>query len=134
MDTLEKISLDALLPWNPFDNTVWLGLENPITVREVQHAINTDTLAAYPLCFVQNDNISKGRSYHIQRVGYLVKYGWSDAIVIDVGIPSLGRHVDWIVIDGNHRLAAAIFRNDNYITASISGEISYAEHLLKLNN
>lgn len=131
-----SISLDVLSPWNPFDNVVWLGLEVPITKGEVQSAINENKLAAYPLSYYyasSNDNSAKERSHHIQRIAYLATHSWSDAIVIDVGVPELGQHVDWIIIDGNHRLAAAVFRNDKHIVASVSGSISYAKRLLGLS-
>jgi hypothetical protein len=63
------------------------------------------------------------RSYeaHLRRIAYFVVHGWNDAIEVDIGIPSLRCHVDWIVQDGNHRLAAAIIRGDEFILASVGG-------------
>jgi hypothetical protein len=52
--------------------------------------------------------------------------GWAEPISIDVGVPSLGCVVAWPIVDGNHRLAAAIFRGDRAITAEISGEMRFA--------
>ncbi|AYG48520.1 hypothetical protein DV532_28855 (plasmid) [Pseudomonas sp. Leaf58] len=53
-----------------------------------------------------------------------------DAISIDVGCPSLGAAcLSWPVLDGNHRLAAAIFRKDEAISATVDGELGYAEDL-----
>jgi len=75
--------------------------------------------------------ISKASRYlHVQRVAYLVVHGWRDAIDLDVGVPFMGCYVDWIIQDGNHRLAAAIFRNDLYIEALVGGQLSYAAELL----
>lgn len=41
-------------------------------------------------------------------------------------VPSLCYHLPWMVTDGNHRLAAAIFRGDLSIEASVAGELVYA--------
>jgi hypothetical protein len=30
------------------------------------------------------------REYHRARIAYLVKYGWTDPIEIDVGVPGMG--------------------------------------------
>ena len=38
--------------------------------------------------------------------------------------------VEWIVEDGNHRLAAAFYREDDRIEVSIGGDIDYAEEVL----
>jgi len=69
-------------------------------------------------------------TYHIQRIAYLYVHGWDDAIVIDVGCPSLGYINDNPIIDGNHRLYAALLRGDDTILCSIEGEIDYAAEIL----
>lgn len=66
---------------------------------------------------------------HIQRIAYLVVHGWADPIVLDVGVPSLRCYVDWPVLDGNHRVAAAIYRKDPTILASVSGSVDHAFEL-----
>lgn len=63
---------------------------------------------------------------HANRIAYLIRKGWSDAIEIDVGIPSLGYSPEWMIIDGNHRLAAAIYRKDKSILATVGGCLDYA--------
>lgn len=63
---------------------------------------------------------------HAGRIAFLVENPSSDAIEVDVGVPSLGYHSPWMVTDGNHRLAAAIFRGDLSIEASVAGELAYA--------
>ena len=73
-----------------------------------------------------------GRQQHVQRVAWLVVNGWDDAISVDVGVPSLGYYVEWLVVDGNHRLAAAIYRGDLGILTSPAGDMDlYAEFLLE---
>lgn len=66
---------------------------------------------------------------HAGRIAFLVKNGWSDSIEIDVGIPSMRCYVDWPVLDGNHRLAAAYLRGDDQISAMIGGDLDYALEL-----
>jgi hypothetical protein len=66
---------------------------------------------------------------HASRIAFLVKNGWQDLIEIDIGVPSLGCWVDWPVLDGNHRLAAASLRGDAEILASVSGSLAYAVEL-----
>lgn len=67
-----------------------------------------------------------GGEDHAGRIAYLVLNRASDPISIDVGIPSMGYDgPEWGVSDGNHRLAAAIFRGDDTILADIDGEIEW---------
>ncbi len=68
-------------------------------------------------------------SYHVARVAYLVRHPAHDPIQIDVGVPVLNYVPRWPIIDGNHRLAAAIYREAPSIAASIAGQLDYAEHL-----
>ena len=74
----------------------------------------------------------KTRGWHNRRVAYLVANPDITPIEIDVGVPEvsgmLGR-VPWFVQDGNHRLAAAIYRGDSYIEATVAGSVRYAESL-----
>lgn len=55
-----------------------------------------------------------------------MKHGWTDAIEIDVGIPRLRYYPGWAVVDGNHRLYAAVIRGDTHILTSIAGDLGYA--------
>jgi hypothetical protein len=55
----------------------------------------------------------------------------SDAIEVDVGCPVLGYGgPKWPVTDGNHRLAAAIVRNDAFISVDVAGQLDHAASLL----
>ena len=74
--------------------------------------------------------LKTSREEHVKRVAYLVVNGWDDNICIDVGIPEMNCYIDWIVMDGNHRLAAAFFRGDADIGCDICGSNGYAEELL----
>lgn len=68
-------------------------------------------------------------AYHAERIAYLVVHGWDDPIEIDVGVPSMGCHVGWPVLDGNHRLYAAMYRGDPEIRATVSGSLDYMQEL-----
>lgn len=59
---------------------------------------------------------------HAERIAWLVLYPAEDPIEIDVGVPILGYHIPWPVLDGNHRLAAAIFRKDLTILVAPAGQ------------
>lgn len=66
---------------------------------------------------------------HAGRIAFLVANGWQDSIEIDVGVPSMRCYVEWPVLDGNHRLAAAHMRGDTEILALVSGDLDYALEL-----
>jgi hypothetical protein len=66
--------------------------------------------------------------WHAQRIAYLLTYGWDRPIEIDVGVPSLG-YWPYPLIDGHHRLCAAIYRGDTDIAATVGGSLDYAFEL-----
>jgi hypothetical protein len=67
----------------------------------------------------------------VERVTYFVIYGFEDPIQIDVGVPVLNFYPDWMIPDGNHRLMAAIYRKDEFIKCSVSGQNSYTNALFE---
>lgn len=75
----------------------------------------------------------KPRGWHNRRVAYLVVNPDPTAIEIEVGVPEIPGVLEfgprWFVQDGNHRLAAAIYRGDAYINAEVGGSVRYAESL-----
>jgi hypothetical protein len=70
-----------------------------------------------------------GANDHAARIAFLVKNEACDPIDVDVGCPSLGFQIGWMVQDGNHRLAAAIYAGRPYILANVSGQMDYAKRL-----
>jgi hypothetical protein len=106
-----KVPLD-LLP-NPFEVPVWWGMESPITREEVQRALDGEDFHKDPI--EPNFMDPAPRELHVRRVACLVQQGWTDAIVIE---PWMG---NWPIQDGNHRLAAAVFRGDPSIEVSFCG-------------
>lgn len=113
--------------WSPFTNPVWHGMTKPITEREIRQAIEQGRL--YPPC-IEYQCTSCSRAVHAARIAWLVVNGWDTPIELDVGVPSLGCCIEWIVCDGHHRLAAAIYRKDRYILAGISGSVSHKHYIL----
>jgi hypothetical protein len=100
---------------DPFTAMPW-GLR--VTKKDVSRALSEIRMEAKP-----------GTNDHAARIAWLVENEAKDAIEIDVGCPALGCHSGWMVTDGNHRLAAAIFANRTTISATIDGQIDYAESI-----
>lgn len=118
---------------NPF-NGCWMELEKPITKEEVAECIKNghQELVVTPIWTEVAFNPSKWpkelvRENHIKKIAYFATNDIETPIQIDVGIPSMGAYVDYIVDDGNHRLAGAIYKGDLTIKAKISGDINYAQ-------
>jgi len=132
-----QVPLGSLKPWSLFKNTVWDGITRPITRVEVRKALQNGNLLSPTVVYdplrpeTLPGNLSI-RQFHIRRIAYLVTTSYViDPIEIDVGVPDLGCNPEWIITDGNHRLAAAFYRKDEFVPVSVSGDLEYAEELLK---
>ncbi len=101
-----------------------------VTEAGVKVALTTGKLQSTPVECRGIYAPPEAASEHEARIAWFVKHGWNDRIQLDVGAPDLGCHIDWIVIDGNHRLAAAIYRGDQIIDCTIGGDLRYADELL----
>lgn len=104
---------------NPFENSPW---ETSVSLDEVRLAIKARN-------FIEPWD-SQNNEDHAGRIALLVVKGWVDPIDIDVGCPILSYWPDWIIQDGNHRTAAAIYLKKRYIKASVAGQMDYAKKLL----
>lgn len=107
---------------NPFRSTPW---QKRVTRAMVATCLGRNALCAHPV----GGSPGVTADTHAGRIAYFVWHSWHDAIEIDVGVPRLLCHVRWMVQDGNHRLAAAIYRGDPAILADISGDTQYAAEL-----
>lgn len=124
------IPLESLQPWNPFEHAVWRNLVRPITREEVRLAIERGRLRRTQLGVGRETTT---RRAHVNRVAYLVVNPSDDPIDIEVGVPELtGREVDWVIQDGNHRLAAAFYRGDAKVRVDIGGSIAHASKLFNV--
>lgn len=113
---------------NPFANPPWEDIAG-LTVEGVLQAIK--------------DGLGKTQAYsadthanqwtvddHIARIAHLATVGWEDPINVDVGVPFMNCWVDWPLLDGNHRMAAAMVRGDAHILASVAGCCQHMREVL----
>jgi hypothetical protein len=117
--------------WNPYRETVWMKCDTPITIEEVKRAwINRHLISPnHPKEMYMNFWDVSPREDHIRRVAWLIEnYRNTHPIQIDFGIPGTSAH--FAMIDGNHRLAAAIFLNFPYVWCDWSGALSEAEKFM----
>jgi hypothetical protein len=100
----------------------------------VQKCIDADLILEVPIDSIRVPK-SRAANIHASRIAYFCKNPEKiDAISLDVGVPVLGHSVDWIIVDGNHRFAAAIFMGIESLDAEISGQMDYAYHLLGITS
>ncbi len=117
--------LVELVP-DPFDR--W-NTSGTVTREMVQEALLDGSYALADESFSHGkDQRDKSALWHARRIANLIKNGWSQAIDLDVGIPSLRFH-PFVVTDGMHRLCAAIITGETVIKAEVSGDIDYAFEL-----
>lgn len=108
-----QVSIKKLLSvcGSPFDIPLWRGLRDPLELHEVREAVEAGQLNS-PGNMGESSSEHHSRAWHIQRVAWFVVHGWDEPIVIDPeGL--------WPVIDGNHRLSAAIARGDTDICVEL---------------
>lgn len=124
------VLLEKLAPWNPLEHGCWAGvLDVPISKQEIADFLASDKpRKTDPI--VHNWSKPASREEHLARIAYLVESQSMDPIEIDVGVPELGCYVGWIVLDGNHRLAAAFYRGDKHIKCDLSGSEREMEEVL----
>ncbi len=125
------IPLKRLKQYNPFKSTVWDGLKTPITKKEVQEAIRESNCLETPLV-----PFSGTREQHVARIAFLATnlVDWQHrALLVDVGVPSLGFFPNWIIEDGNHRLAAAFYLGLKRIKVSPCGDVALIKRLLGID-
>ncbi len=106
---------------SPFRGSVWRRMKRPVTREEITKALEADDLL--PPDGKPTADLS--RKQHIARITWFVRHGWSDPVEIDVGIPTFGGHVDWPLIDGNHRFAAALYLGHHTIRSGFNGSVDY---------
>lgn len=120
---------------NPFRDVIWhLDIDRPITREEVVEAVRRGDFLFTPWeeggLMLGGDPHEK-RMRHVRRIAFFVHYGWTQPIMVDVGVPGYYAP-DYPVSDGNHRLAAAIIRGEAFIQASVAGDVDLI-HSLQLD-
>lgn len=116
---------------NPFK--CWIELDKEITLKEIQECLSesSESMVETPLFLFGDLNVDKDllRKNHIKKIAYFVKNGFDNHIEIDVGFPEMGYFNEYLIEDGNHRLAASIIRNDKNIKCIIAGSEEHAKSL-----
>lgn len=123
---------------NPFEGC-W-NLSKPVTLAEVKRCLADgnpqlhESFAHDTVSATEVVEESVRRRMHIEKIAWFVLNGFHQPLNLDVGVPFLGYHVDYPVLDGNHRLASAIYRfvcsgEDLEIPLLIDGSIDYAQEL-----
>ncbi len=109
--------LDFAIP--PFEEEVWYGCRPEISFTEVQDCINRGDLESAPYEFISVVKSIEDwpRERHCQRVAWLVMNPAEDPIEIEISERGLD------LIDGNHRLHAAVFRGDRTVLCCFAGQI-----------
>lgn len=113
---MTAVPVSKLLAWSAFEYPIWYQMKDPITFEEVTLAIEENRLEqeSYSHEYDQGRedlDPDETRRVHVERVAYLVVNPTDDPICLNFGCY-------WAVRDGNHRLAAAIFRGDETINCS----------------
>jgi hypothetical protein len=124
-----KLSNKTIRSHSPFNVFIWDSVERPIRKLEITKALFEKRYNKTPYNSNQYD---WSREKHIERIAWLVLHKARKPIEIDVGIPSMEFCPERLIQDGYHRLAAAYYRGDETIMASIAGDCKYAEKLFGL--
>lgn len=128
LETTVMIPVENLrLLCNPFEDSPWGA---PISVQLIDYCLRNNLILEVPVDTDTEEAEWGEVNAHLARIAFLVKERWKDPIEIDVGVPSLGCHVEWPIIDGNHRFAAVLYLGETTIEAEVSGQVDYAERLL----
>jgi hypothetical protein len=107
---------------DPFESSPWLTL-GEVTPALVTQALEEGGLIDRPFETDLESQVMLTPSDHARRIAYFVRHGWNDPILVELGVPGLTDAGHWPIEDGNHRFAAAIYRNDLHIAAEVSGEV-----------
>lgn len=118
----------ASLSWircgcDPFKESIW-PTQGPAVLRRkaVAAAVREGRLRAAPWESWPAED-QKSIEAHAERVAYLVVRPAADPVEIDVGCSDLGYDLGAVpdILDGFHRIAAAIYRGDKTIRVDASG-------------
>lgn len=101
--------------YNPLANPPWEELQGQtITSNEIKNWIDENKMTR-PKKRYQAKN-PETKEQHINRIAWYVSKGWGQSTI------TLSFHNNhWPIHDGNHRLAAAIYRNEEFIAANWEG-------------
>lgn len=100
----KDINIQDIEEYSAFKKSIWFK-GKPITKQEVLDCIKQNKLMHPDRVLKGNNFIPCTRQQHIERIAWLVLNVKDDPITLNIKAPHP-------IIDGNHRLAAAIIRGD----------------------
>lgn len=103
---------------NPLADPPWKEIIEPISFQEIEQAQEANIISEY------NPFKPESREQHIAKIAFFVKNGWNDDPITIVFNQDL-----YPIYDGNHRLCAAIYRNDDFICANVEGNIKFIKQI-----
>lgn len=103
-----------------------------LSKKMVLDAVAEGRLNAQPYSLAKNPDGWSAKD-HAERIAFFVTNPIEFVVDIDVGVPFLGCNVSWFIQDGNHQFAAAVLRGEDTVQAKVSGDINYANDVLKAN-
>lgn len=113
------VSLQKLLKIaNPLNFPPWREIKGPILDNEILNCQEIKYEKEYDSLQPQT------RDEHIRKIAFFVKNGWQDDPITII----LNKNI-YPIYDGNHRVCAAIIRNDEYIIANVEGPSSKIKDL-----
>lgn len=95
---------------NPLTSPPWKEVIEPISIEEVLNTKSGKPTSEYSAFKPET------RKQHIEKISFFIKHGWNDDPITIVFNKDL-----YPIYDGNHRLCAAIIRNDDFILANVEG-------------
>jgi hypothetical protein len=127
-DMVVDVDIDDLWSHSPAVHRVWVEQEGFILKHHVRHWLEKGLLEGDSYQEPGLEGVD--HDWHVRRIAWLVKNGWSDPVEVTISA-NTRRGLD--VLDGNHRLAAAIYMGHETIKVIVCGEIADApQHLPSL--
>lgn len=121
---------------NPLQDPPWMNVDSSISKKEIIDIAKLNLKK--PKIFDPFKAHKETKRDHLERIAYYFKYGWGETPILLL----LKEDPKWCpLVDGFHRLCAAICRDDDMIQAEVRGErhlirkiYEFEEKLLCSNN
>lgn len=118
---------------NPFEDVIW-GSDNSVGIVSIDDVLACPDIEVGTLPASQTEHDIHSRTYNVARIAYLAQSGFTDArfddhpMTVDVGL--FGDTPACVLLDGNHRLAAAVIRREARVQVCVIGDIDKAQRVL----
>lgn len=116
---------------NPYVDYPWAETGD-ISRPQIAKCLAENKLAEQSYHPARGKNWKVDGIFHAERIAYLVKFKDDTPLQLDLPIPVLDYYPETILVDGNHRLAAAIYRKDLWVPIEFGGQDSEFERLFLL--